>query len=62
MKFILSKRLSTRVLVQNTDFQWPPELEKTSLMLQIHPTLGSQEMNDACKAVVKVMAVAAGER
>lgn len=35
---------------------------ETSLMLQIHPTLGSQEMNDACKAVAKVMSVAAGER
>lgn len=35
---------------------------ETSLMLQIHPTLGDQEMNDACRAVRKVMSVAAGEK
>ena len=34
------------------------ELGETSLMLQVHPTLSEQDMQDTCDAVEKVMSVA----
>lgn len=34
------------------------ELGKTSLMFQVHPTLGDSEMSDTCRAVAKVLQLA----